>query len=172
MAVLIGTTDTTGGSADSFGAGEIAATKRNAAVSGSVDTVFIVIRASGFTSLRIAIYSHNSGTDDPSALLGVSDAITSNTVGEHSAAMPSPVAIVSGTDYWLGILPIGGFMDYTSTAIVGNYDFLGGGFSVFPDPWGTTASDAPRALPIRGESSGAAPASSPIPTFNAIPFMK
>ena len=144
MAVLIGTT-TAGGSNDFFAAGEVAYSNHVAAASGDVATMSVLIRASAFTSLKLAIYS-NAG-----ALLGQTDAITSNTAGVKTANMVAPVTVASGTTYRLAWLPLGGSIDYTNTATGSGWHYRGGQ-SAFPDPFGTPDGDSGTGLPIQGDS--------------------
>lgn len=152
MAVLLGSLDTTGGIGSFFGAGELGATEAVAAASGNVATLSVTIRESGFTSLILAIYA-DSGADSPGALLGTtsSDPITDTTLGTKTADLNSPVAVTNGTKYWLAVLPLGNWMDFTTT--VGGQYFYKAGQASMPNPYGTPTGDTSSGFPMTGESA-------------------
>jgi hypothetical protein len=116
VAVLIGGTATSGG-ADFFGPGDAGGTRLAATASGDVAALTLNIGAgSTFTSLKVALYSDRPGTTPPSTAepdtkLGEAT-ITGTTAGNRTVSLPTPVTVVSGTQYWLMVLPLGGNLNF------------------------------------------------------------
>jgi hypothetical protein len=165
LAILVGTT-TGGGSADFFGDGEAALSRFQCVTSGSVDTLSFTITASTFVGMTLAIYADSAGV--PGALLGTSASTAVQTAGTRSLAV-TPVAVTSGTFYWLGMLGAGGNPNYTAATGAGEVHKTVG--AAWPNPWGGADSAGSNTLPIAGEgTAGGATTSSPR-TFNAIPFI-
>lgn len=156
MAVLIGDVNNSGGTNDSYSAGQAALTKYVAAATGDIDTVRFRQRASGYTSVTIAIYADAGGDPDGAPTgnpLGTSSTCTDNTAGEKIVTFSPAVHVTAGTTYNFGWLPIGGFLDYTTTVAAGHYHSKLSQTS-WPAPWGTSDTDAAGGIPVQGESSG------------------
>lgn len=161
MAVLIGTTTMSGGG-DFFGAGDIAATRAVAAATGDVDTIKVAVASgSNFTSMKVALYSDTPGASPPStavpnAKLGEAT-ISSSTAGVQSVSLSPAVSVVSGTAYWLAVLPLGGQFNFNGGTGLTGY-FGKGGQSVMPSTWDTTGNfgdtTANGGIPMSGESTG------------------
>lgn len=158
MAVLLGNTTTTGGS-DFFADGDAFGSRYQCVTSGDVDTLRINVTSSAYSALRLGIYSDSAGV--PNALLGTSAVITAdNTI--VSGVLTPTVAVVSGTFYWLFLLPTGGNCNL-NLITGGGYrgKGLGTGVTTFPNPW-VTAGDSTSAdgLPLSGEGTASAGGSS------------
>lgn len=168
MAVLLGTL-TTGGASDFFVANDLTVTRRQASASGSVDTMRGVFTNAGAGPVTFVLYADAASA--PAALLGQTSSVLS-AVGTVSATMLSPVAVTSGTFYWVGF--------WVATTTVNLTDSTPGGYSgrnvgSIPDPFGSVGfSDATNSLPVTGEDTGLAggPGSGPLPSFKPVPFMR
>jgi hypothetical protein len=151
MAVLLGSL-TVDGSGTFFNSGDVGGSRWQAVASGSLATISAPILASGFTSLGFAIYADSAGS--PAARLGTTVTTSSTAAGTKALAMVAPVAVTSGTFYWLALMPTGGSVDLTQQATGSlSYKTAAGSFT---DPWGTsTDTGVGGNLPMLGEDSGA-----------------
>lgn len=154
MAVLLGSL--TASVSDFFSSGSKAGSRWQAAASGDVATITMDgIRAgSTFTSLQFAIYADSAGA--PAALLGTTGTTADTSVGSRTLTLGTPVTVVSGTFYWLALLPLGGSVNCTLDT-TGQYDGNAGNAS-FPDPFGADTFGGANNIPMIGESAaGASP---------------
>jgi hypothetical protein len=106
MTVLLGRTSG-GTSADFSAGGNTAVWKFVAVASGNLLTLYAQTKvANTATSGKLGIYAHDAVNNRPvnAAPLGSAAVTTANFNGTavHSATLGSPVAITSGTTYWLG----------------------------------------------------------------------
>jgi len=168
MAVLLGTL-TTGGAGDLFNALDVTVTRRQASASGNVDTMRGVFTSSPGASVTFVIYADSASA--PAGLLGKGAGVAV-TVGTVSDTLLVPVAVTSGTFYWVGFWATGATVNLTD-ATPGGYQGRSGQASI-PDPFGTLSfSDATNSLPVTGEDTGLSggTGSGPVSTFDPIPFM-
>lgn len=181
MAVLIGSTATPGGT-DAFLLDEVAATQYTATANGSAASMSVAIRSgTSCTSMVLGIYSNAAGV--PNTLLGQTVAFNpGSATAVKSAALVSPVTIVSGTVYHLAALSLaGGPWNYTGASSAGyrNDAAIGGAFEATWDVTGDSTGGV-QALPITADSgvgfvgagsgaagSGAAPTAPGMPTAAA-----
>lgn len=166
MTVLVGQL-TTGGASDIFNSGDIAQTKRNAAASGTADTMKMVVASSPGCSIALLCYADSAGA--PGVLLGQT-AATAVVSGTMSISLVGGFAVTSGVDYHVSVLVSGATLNLTDST-PGGYSGRGSVVSV-PDPFGSTAgfSDATNSLPITVEGTTGSGAVVFTPTFQAIPF--
>lgn len=147
MATLVGSLATAGG-ADFFNAGDCAASPYVCATTGTVDTMSMVITASGYATLRLGIWADSAGA--PAALLGQTVTTTTTAAGTLNLAMVSNLAVTSGITYWLGALGLGGAGILHCKDGLGSYKGNSGN-AALPNPFGTvTFSDASNSMPIAG----------------------
>jgi hypothetical protein len=146
MTVLVGTT-TAAGATDFFAAGEAAYSPYVAAASGTAVTAKVRIRASAFTTLQLGFW------DNAGNLIGQTGTTADTTAGEKTLAISVPFAIVSGTTYRLGWLPLGGSLDWTNVAGAASWHMKTGQVAL-PNPWGTDDANSGNGLPIQLEDAG------------------
>lgn len=159
MAVLMGSTSTAGGSNDNFITGEASITRVQCVTSGSVDTIAMYWRNSAnYTTPVYGIWADSAGS--PSTLLGQTVGIvTSPGDGVKSAAISgSPVAVTSGTFYWLGFLWLSTGPNSNNTVIPGLGYRAETGLAALPNPWnpaGDSTNTAGHPIQAEGTASGA-----------------
>lgn len=155
MAVLLGRTSA-GTTADFTASGGTAAWDFVASASGDLTTIFAQTKVAnaGATGVRLGIYSNGAGVPATGGLLGVASATSFTGTGVFSATLGTPVAIVSGTTYWLAWFAASENFDFQGDSS-GNYKEFGA--ADFPNTsWGGATTGSTNAI-IWGESTGANP---------------
>lgn len=153
MAVLLGT-QSSGTTTDFFGAGGTGGWSFVAAASGNVVDIYCQLGVANptATAMSLGIYSDSAGA--PSTLLGsatVSDLRLARDTGLFKATLASPVAVVSGTTYWLAVSGSTEQMDLHGSGNAGKE-----ATSNMPSTWGALGNMAAR--PILYATDGATPA--------------
>jgi hypothetical protein len=149
VATLIGTLTAPGGG-DFFAGGECFASSFAAVASGDVDTMTFAATAAAFTSFQMAIYADSAGS--PGARLGITNTTSTTGAGNKVLTPTVPIPVVSGTTYWLAILPLGGTVNFN---LVSGGSYKGHtGETAFQDPFGSvTSTNASNRFPILGEGT-------------------
>jgi hypothetical protein len=99
---------------DNNGSGNAEAFSYTASSTGAAVSIsFYVASGNGATSLKLGIYSDNSG--HPGSLL-TSGTITSPVVGWNTLTLTTTPTLSSGTVYWIGFLGTGGTLNYRDAA--------------------------------------------------------
>lgn len=160
MAVLLGQSSA-GTSADFFASSDTAAFPFTAAASGLVTRMWCQLKVANpsFSTAKLGIYSDSAGA--PLTLLGSGTAVAGFTgTGLFFADMATPIAVVSGTQYWLAVSATGEQADLqgTSAAGVGKE-----GIGAMPGTWSAGGNMAATPV-IWGEDS-------PVTTFNPLVWM-
>lgn len=146
--LLVGNSSTSFATADTTGAGKIEAFQYTAKETGTLGELEFRTNATantGVTSLILGVYTDSSGT--PGSVLG--QKTFSGTPGTSSWIKVSglSVSIVSGTIYWLALLPIGGTIHYnTEKASGGTGDkesSSSSNTSLISTTWGANFADGP-----------------------------
>lgn len=171
MTVLLGTT-TAGGAGDLFGANDITVTRRQASASGNIDTMRGTFTTSAGCNVTFVLYADSASA--PAGLLGKTSPVSVVAgTGTTAGTMLTPVAVTSGTFYWIGVWVQGATLNLNDNP-AGGYTYRSGQVAI-PDPFGTpTGSDATLSTPVTGEDTGLAGGGNvfTLPAFNAIPFME
>jgi hypothetical protein len=172
MAVLLGRTSA-GTTADFFGGGvggHTAAWKFTAIASGNVAVLKAQPKVANPTAtlVKLGIYSDNGSGTAPNAQLAVAAAdspTAAQGVGPFSATLGAPVAVTSGTVYWLAWYGETEDLDFQGDSGGSYLEYNGSP----PSTWGTSTSSSVNAI-IWGEDAGGGATFAPR-AFNAIPFI-
>jgi hypothetical protein len=158
MTVLLGQ-DTTGVlGANSNGAGTSFAQRLQALASGTVEKIWIRTGAldGSFTDCHCAVYADVAGAISAAARLS-EDNITGDFVANswNGFTLATPVAVTSGTFYWIEFLGIGGAFNYTDFATTGGTERDTSGQTTCPATHATSTGSNANIANVYGESTAA-----------------
>jgi len=155
MTVLLGQSDTGANSANSNVANTAFAQRLQALATGTVEKIWIRTGAvgSGLTAVHCAVYADNAG-----AISGATRLSEDNTSGVYTAnawngyTLATPVAVTSGTFYWIEFLSIGGTFNYTDNATTGGTERDTSPNTTCPNPHATQSFSNSNVANVYGES--------------------
>lgn len=156
MAVLLGRTSAGSGTSDFIANGDTAVWSFVASASGQLKYIFVQTQNANatVTAIDAGIYDDVAGTPTNRLGFALADSLAAaRGAGVWRVTLATPVTIVSGTTYWLGIH--GGTANFTfkGDAVAATYRETTG-VSDFPNPLGATSNGGTTII-IWGEDSGA-----------------
>lgn len=169
--VLIGTSSLGGNTANSNGAGVAFAQRLQCSTSGTVTTLNIRTGAlDTATSIHCALYADNAGAISSASRLSDDKTTASNYTANsvNTYTLGTPVAVSSGTFYWIEFLAIAGVFNYTNNAASGGTEQDTSAQSTCPATH--AASTSPNANIANVWAEGTTPGGL-VRTFSPIPFM-
>lgn len=163
MAVLLGASSTGANSANNNGAGISFSQRLTALASGNITRIALRVGTLKPTSLHGAIYADTTGPL-PGARLTADEVILNAaiTAGAYNfITLTTPLAVVSGTVYWICFLPVGNSIDYTDNATTGGTEKDKSGQTTCVNPYGSATGSNANIANVYADDFGAAVASIP-----------
>ncbi len=106
-------TTTPAGSSASITNGQARYTQFTAAYDGTISTITVAMTTASTSNMKCSIFA-SSGTQ-PMAVLGSAN-VVANPTGVTAITFPSPITVVKGTQYWIGVANDATSGAFTSTA--------------------------------------------------------
>jgi hypothetical protein len=112
-APAVSVTTTPAGSSASITNGQARYTQFIAAYDGTISTITVAMTTASTSNMKCSMFA-SSGTQ-PTTLLGSATAVT-NPTGVQTITFPTPITVVKGTQYWIGVANDATSGAFTSTA--------------------------------------------------------